>query len=350
MILGAGPNRIGQGIEFDYCCVHAAYALHDLGYETIMVNCNPETVSTDYDTSDRLYFEPLTFEDVMDIVDAEKPAGVVVTFGGQTPLKLANALERAGVPIMGTQPEAIDLAEDRKRFSAILDELEIAYPAAGTANSFEEALAVAGRIGFPLLVRPSYVLGGRGMVIAYNEQYLEKYMAEAVKISPEHPVLLDRFLEGAIEVDVDAVCDGETVYVGGVMEHIEEAGIHSGDSACSIPPYTLGEDVDRGHPRAGARARAAPRRARADERAVRGQGPAGLRARGQPARVAHRAVRLQGDRRAARQGRGAGHGRSQARRDGPARRGPRARALLRQGSGHALRALPGRRLACSDRR
>ena len=243
MILGAGPNRIGQGIEFDYCCVHAAYALHDAGYETIMVNCNPETVSTDYDTSDRLYFEPLTFEDVMDIVDAEQPAGVVVTFGGQTPLKLANALEQAGVPIMGTLPEAIDLAEDRRRFSAILDELQIAYPAAGTANSFDEALVVANRIGFPLLVRPSYVLGGRGMVIAYNEQYLEKYMAEAVSISPEHPVLLDRFLEGAVEVDVDAVCDGETVFVGGVMEHIEEAGIHSGDSACSIPPYTLSEDV-----------------------------------------------------------------------------------------------------------
>ena len=174
-----------------------------------MVNCNPETVSTDYDTSDRLYFEPLTFEDVMDIVDAENPVGVVVTFGGQTPLKLAHALEAAGVPIMGTLPEAIDLAEDRKRFSAVLDELEIAYPAAGTVNSFDEALDVAGRIGFPLLVRPSYVLGGRGMVIAYNEQYLEKCMAEAVLISPEHPVLLDRFLEGAIEVDVDAVCDGE---------------------------------------------------------------------------------------------------------------------------------------------
>ncbi|NTW27773.1 MAG: carbamoyl-phosphate synthase large subunit [Coriobacteriia bacterium] len=243
MILGAGPNRIGQGIEFDYCCVHAAYALHDMGYETIMVNCNPETVSTDYDTSDRLYFEPLTFEDVMDIVDAENPAGVVVTFGGQTPLKLARALEEAGVPIMGTSPEAIDLAEDRRRFSAILDELGIMYPAAGTANSFAEALRVAERIGFPLLVRPSYVLGGRGMVIAYNGQYLEKYMAEAVSISPEHPVLLDRFLEGAVEVDVDAVCDGDTVYVGGVMEHIEEAGIHSGDSACSIPPYSLSEDV-----------------------------------------------------------------------------------------------------------
>ena len=243
MILGAGPNRIGQGIEFDYCCVHAAYELSDQGFETIMVNCNPETVSTDYDTSDRLYFEPLTFEDVMDICDAENPAGVVVTFGGQTPLKLAHALEAAGIPIMGTKPEAIDLAEDRRRFSDVLDRLEIAYPAAGTAFTHDEALEVARRIGFPLLVRPSYVLGGRGMVIAYDEQYLEKYMAEAASISPDHPVLLDRFLEGAIEVDVDAVCDGETVYIGGVMEHIEEAGIHSGDSACCIPPFSLSEDV-----------------------------------------------------------------------------------------------------------
>jgi carbamoyl-phosphate synthase large subunit len=243
MILGAGPNRIGQGIEFDYCCVHAAYALSDLGYETIMVNCNPETVSTDYDTSDRLYFEPLTYEDVMDIVDAEKPEGVVVTFGGQTPLKLARSLESAGVPIMGTAPEAIDLAEDRRRFSAVLDELGIAYPEAGTANTYGEALEVARRIGFPLLVRPSYVLGGRGMVIAYNEQYLEKFMNEATQVSPDHPVLLDRFLEGAIEVDVDCVCDGETTYIGGVMEHIEEAGIHSGDSACCIPPFTLTLDL-----------------------------------------------------------------------------------------------------------
>ena len=241
MILGAGPNRIGQGIEFDYCCVHAAYALHDMGFETIMVNCNPETVSTDYDTSDRLYFEPLTFEDVMDICEAEDPAGVVVTFGGQTPLKLAHALEQAGVPIMGTSPEAIDLAEDRRRFADVLDKLEILYPAAGTVNSFAEALEVARRIGFPLLVRPSYVLGGRGMVIAYDEEYLERYMAEATSISPDHPVLLDRFLEGAIEVDVDAVCDTESVYIGGVMEHIEEAGIHSGDSACCIPPFSLSE-------------------------------------------------------------------------------------------------------------
>ncbi len=243
MILGAGPNRIGQGIEFDYCCVHAAYALSDMGFETIMVNCNPETVSTDYDTSDRLYFEPLTFEDVMDIIEAERPEGVVVTFGGQTPLKLAHALEDAGVPIMGTRPEAIDLAEDRKRFQALLDELGIAYPAAGTAFTYEEALDVARRIGFPLLVRPSYVLGGRGMVIAYSEEYLERYIHEATSVSPDHPVLLDRFLEGAIEVDVDAVCDGESVYIGGVMEHIEEAGIHSGDSACCIPPFSLGDDT-----------------------------------------------------------------------------------------------------------
>ncbi|MBS3956957.1 MAG: carbamoyl-phosphate synthase large subunit [Clostridiales bacterium] len=241
MILGAGPNRIGQGIEFDYCCVHAAYALSEAGYETIMVNCNPETVSTDYDTSDRLYFEPLTFEDVMDICDVEKPSGVVVTFGGQTPLKLAHALEDAGVPIMGTKPEAIDLAEDRQRFSEILDRLGFAYPAAGTAYTHDEAVQVARRIGFPLLVRPSYVLGGRGMVIAYSEEYLERYMSDAKGVSPSHPVLLDRFLEGAIEVDVDAVCDGESVYIGGVMEHIEEAGIHSGDSACCIPPFSLGE-------------------------------------------------------------------------------------------------------------
>lgn len=241
LILGAGPNRIGQGIEFDYCCVHASYALHDVGYETIMLNCNPETVSTDYDTSDKLYFEPLTFEDVMDVVDAEEPDGVVVTLGGQTPLKLARALEEEGVTILGTSPHAIDLAEDRDRFSAILDELGINYPQAGMANSFEEACQVADRIGFPLLVRPSYVLGGRGMAIVYDAAQLEKYMAEAAKISPDHPVYLDRFLEGAVEVDIDAVSDGEEVYIGGVLEHIEMAGIHSGDSACCIPPFSLSE-------------------------------------------------------------------------------------------------------------
>ena len=243
MILGAGPNRIGQGIEFDYCCVHAAYALSEMGFETIMVNCNPETVSTDYDTSDRLYFEPLTFEDVMDIVRAESPAGVLVTFGGQTPLKLARALEDAGVPILGTKPEAIDLAEDRRRFSEVLDRLGIAYPPAGTAYTMDEAVAVANRIGYPLLVRPSYVLGGRGMVIAYSEEYMRRYVEQAAEVSPDHPVLLDRFLEGAIEVDVDAVCDGESVYIGGVMEHIEEAGIHSGDSACCVPPFSLGAET-----------------------------------------------------------------------------------------------------------
>ena len=243
MILGAGPNRIGQGIEFDYCCVHAAYALSDAGFETIMVNCNPETVSTDYDTSDKLYFEPLTFEDVMDIVELERPDGVLVTFGGQTPLKLAHALESAGVPILGTPPEAIDLAEDRRRFAEVLDRLGIAYPAAGTATTLDEAVDVAARIGYPLLVRPSYVLGGSGMVIAYNQEYLLRYVQKATEVSPDHPVLLDRFLEGAIEVDVDAVCDGETVYIGGVMEHIEEAGIHSGDSACCIPSFSLGEDT-----------------------------------------------------------------------------------------------------------
>ncbi len=252
VILGAGPNRIGQGIEFDYCCVHASYALHAAGYETVMINCNPETVSTDYDTSDRLYFEPLTFEDVMDVIEAEKPVGVLVTFGGQTPLKLARALEDAGVPILGTKPEAIDLAEDRERFAEVLDRLGIAYPAAGTARSASEAVEVASRIGYPLLVRPSYVLGGRGMVIAYDEEYLLRHVADAVVVSPDHPVLLDRFLEGAIEVDVDAVCDGRDVYIGGVMEHIEEAGIHSGDSACCIPHFTLGDSIVeeiRGHTR-----------------------------------------------------------------------------------------------------
>ncbi len=243
MILGAGPNRIGQGIEFDYCCVHASYALAEIGYETIMVNCNPETVSTDYDTSDKLYFEPLAYEDVMDIIDVEQPDGVIVTLGGQTPLKLAHPLEEAGVPIMGTSPEAIDLAEDRDRFAELLDKLYITYPAAGMANTFEEACQVADRIGYPLLVRPSYVLGGRGMAIVYDGVQLERYMEQAAKISPDHPVYLDRFLEGAVELDLDALCDGEDVYVGGILEHIEMAGIHSGDSACCIPPFALPDSV-----------------------------------------------------------------------------------------------------------
>lgn len=241
VILGAGPNRIGQGIEFDYCCVHASYALSQAGWRTVMVNCNPETVSTDYDTSDSLYFEPLTYEDVMDILDLEQPEGVVVTLGGQTPLKLARAIEEAGIPILGTDPEAIDLAEDRQRFSALLDELKIAYPAAGEARSFEDACRVAKRIGFPLLVRPSYVLGGRGMEIAYDTPSLEAYISEAAKVSPNHPIYLDHFLEDATECDVDALCDGADVYVGGVLEHIEEAGIHSGDSSTCIPPFSLSQ-------------------------------------------------------------------------------------------------------------
>ncbi len=243
LIIGAGPNRIGQGIEFDYCCVHASFALADMGYETIMVNCNPETVSTDYDTSARLYFEPITYEDVMDIIDVEQPDGVVVTLGGQTPLKLAQALQDEGVNIFGTKPEAIDRAEDRERLSVILDEMEIPYPAAGTANSLEEALEVAQRIGYPLLVRPSYVLGGRGMVIAYDAAYLETYMGEAARVSPDHPVYLDAFLESATECDVDALCDGDEVYIGAILEHIEEAGIHSGDSACCTPPFSLSDSV-----------------------------------------------------------------------------------------------------------
>ncbi len=245
MILGAGPNRIGQGIEFDYCCVHASYSLAEAGYETIMVNCNPETVSTDYDTSDKLYFEPLTYEDVMDVIDVERPNGVVVTLGGQTPLKLARRLEAAGVPILGTSPEAIDLAEDRDRFAAVLDELGITYPAAGMASTFDEACVVADRIGFPLLVRPSYVLGGRGMAIVYDGAQLEKYMETAAKITPDYPVYLDRFLEGAIEVELDVLCDGEQVYIGGILEHIEMAGIHSGDSACCTPPFSLSEAVQK---------------------------------------------------------------------------------------------------------
>ena len=247
VILGGGPNRIGQGIEFDYCCVHACFALAEAGYETIMVNCNPETVSTDYDTSDRLYFEPLTAEDVLEILSVEMSAGslagVIVQFGGQTPLKLAQALEDAGVPILGTSPDAIDLAEDRERFAALIDKLKLKQPANGIARSREEAIAVANRIGYPVLMRPSYVLGGRAMEIVDGQAQLEEYIATAVQVSGDSPVLIDQYLRDAVEVDVDALCDGEDVVVAGVLQHIEEAGVHSGDSACSLPPYSLSADI-----------------------------------------------------------------------------------------------------------
>ena len=243
MILGGGPNRIGQGIEFDYCCVHAAFALKEEGYETIMVNCNPETVSTDYDTSDKLYFEPLTMEEVMNIVDREKPDGVIVQFGGQTPLKLALPLESAGVPIVGTSPDSIDLAEDRERFAELLKRLEIKQPDNGMARSYDEAFKIAERLGYPVLVRPSYVLGGRAMQIVYDGEALRNYMMHAVLASPAHPVLIDKFLDDAIEVDVDALGDGEQYVIGGIMEHIERAGVHSGDSACSLPPKSIGQEI-----------------------------------------------------------------------------------------------------------
>ena len=243
MILGGGPNRIGQGIEFDYCCVHAAMALRDAGYETIMVNCNPETVSTDFDTSDRLYFEPLTFEDVMAIIDLEKPIGVIVQYGGQTPLKLARGLEAAGAPIIGTTPDSIDLAEDRERFQKLVDKLELKQPPNGTARNIEQAVRIASEVGYPLVVRPSYVLGGRAMEVVHNEEDLRVYMDEAVQVSNDSPVLLDRFLDQAVEVDVDCISDGKEVLIGGVMEHVEQAGVHSGDSGCSLPPFTLGKEV-----------------------------------------------------------------------------------------------------------
>ena len=243
IVLGGGPNRIGQGIEFDYCCVHAAFAMREEGYETIMVNCNPETVSTDYDTSDRLYFEPLTYEDVMSIVDIEKPAGVIVQFGGQTPLKLANRLQEAGVPIVGTSPDAIDQAEDRERFQQLIEKLGLLQPPNRTVKNQEEAVVAADEIGFPLVVRPSYVLGGRAMEIVYDQDELKAYMREAVQVSEDSPILLDRFLDQAIEVDIDAVSDGNQVVIGSVMQHIEQAGIHSGDSACSLPPYSLAAEV-----------------------------------------------------------------------------------------------------------
>ncbi len=243
MILGGGPNRIGQGIEFDYCCVHAAYSLKELGVRSIMVNSNPETVSTDYDTSDYLYFEPLTFEDVMNIIDFEKPQGVIIQFGGQTPLNLAVPLMKAGVPILGTSPDSIDRAEDRERFQALIKKLGLLQPANGTARSFEAAAKIASQIGYPIVVRPSYVLGGRAMEIIYDQEQLESYFKQFVIVSPEHPILIDKFLEHAIEVDVDALSDGHDTYVAGIMEHIEEAGVHSGDSACVLPPHTIDDSV-----------------------------------------------------------------------------------------------------------
>ena len=243
MILGGGPNRIGQGIEFDYCCVHAAFALREIGVESIMVNCNPETVSTDYDTSDRLYFEPLTFEDVMSIVDTEKPDGVIVQFGGQTPLKLANALWEAGVPIIGTSPKSISRAEDRKLFNQVVSKLKLQQPFSGTARSYKETLKIADKLGYPLLIRPSFVLGGRAMDIVYDETALKECVEEAIEVSGEHPILIDKFLDDATELDVDAICDGQTVVIGGIMEHIEEAGVHSGDSACSLPPVSLPKKI-----------------------------------------------------------------------------------------------------------
>ncbi|MBS0399685.1 MAG: carbamoyl-phosphate synthase large subunit, partial [Proteobacteria bacterium] len=239
MILGGGPNRIGQGIEFDYCCVHAAMALREAGFETIMVNCNPETVSTDYDTSDRLYFEPLTFEDVMEIIGKERPEGVIVQYGGQTPLKLSRALAAAGAPIIGTSPDSIDIAEDRERFQHLVSNLKLKQPANATARTEDQAILMAREVGFPLVVRPSYVLGGRAMEVVFNEDDLRQYMTDAVKVSNDSPVLLDRFLDLAIEVDVDAICDGQDVLIGGIMEHVEQAGVHSGDSSCSLPPATL---------------------------------------------------------------------------------------------------------------
>ena len=317
MILGGGPNRIGQGIEFDYCCVHASLALKAAGFETIMVNCNPETVSTDYDISDRLYFEPLTFEDVMAIVEREKPAGVIVQFGGQTPLKLAVPLSEAGVPILGTSPDAIDRAEDRERFNQLVDKLGL-KPAQGRAGARPRRCdrRRQHRSAIPCLIRPSYVLGGRAMEVIPDEANLRRYVANALLASERHPLLIDRYLQGATEVDVDAISDGETVVIGGIMEHVEHAGIHSGDSACALPPRTLTKPIQ------DALAKQTKMLARelgviglinVQYRDFRGRG---LHFGGKSARLAHHSVRQQGDRRAAGEAGGARDGGPQARRAG----------------------------------
>ena len=311
MILGGGPNRIGQGIEFDYCCVHASFALKEMGFETIMVNCNPETVSTDYDTSDKLYFEPLTFEDVMHIVEVEKPDGVIVQFGGQTPLKLAVPLSRAGVPILGTSADAIDRAEDRERFEELLTKLSLDRPRGGIAKGTKDAFAVAERIGFPVVVRPSYVLGGRAMEIVHSQEELARYMTvalEAVADAETQTILVDEFLKDAIEVDVDCVSDGKDVVIGGLLQHIEEAGIHSGDSSMALARARAPARGSRHASLIDARARARARRRRTDERSVRRSRKRGLRHRGQSARLAHDSVHQQGHRRAAREDRRQGDG------------------------------------------
>ena len=366
IILGGGPNRIGQGIEFDYCCCHACFALHDAGYESIMINCNPETVSTDYDTADRLYFEPLTAEDVLEIIATERKNGtlhgVIVQFGGQTPLKLARALEAAEVPILGTSPDAIDLAEDRDRFKRVLDKLRLKQPKNGIAYSVEQARLVSADLGLPLVVRPSYVLGGRAMQIIREENQLNDYLLGTLPelvpadvkarypndktgqintVLGKNPLLFDRYLSDATEIDVDCLCDGKDTFIVGIMEHIEEAGIHSGDSACSLPPHSLDGDDDRRAGAADPRARARPRRRRPDERAIRHQGRRDLRARGQSAGLAHRAVRRQGGRHAGGEDRGTDHGRREA--CGLQAEEAQARPCRRQGIGLPVRALPRRR-------
>ena len=366
IILGGGPNRIGQGIEFDYCCCHACFALHDAGYETIMINCNPETVSTDYDTADRLYFEPLTAEDVLEIIDTERQNGtlhgVIVQFGGQTPLKLARALEAADVPILGTSPDAIDLAEDRDRFKRVLDKLRLKQPKNGIAYSVEQARLVAADLGLPLVVRPSYVLGGRAMQIIREESQLGDYLLGTLPelvpgdvkarypndktgqintVLGTNPLLFDRYLSDAIEIDVDCLCDGKDTFIVGIMEHIEEAGIHSGDSRLLAAAAFARCRDDRRAGAADPRTRARPRRGRTDERAIRHQGRRHLRARSQSARLAHGAVRRQGDRHAGGEDRGEDHGRREA--QGLQSQEAQARPCRRQGIGVSVRPLPRRR-------